>query len=306
LARQIQGYNVDRQNSGQNDAGLDAKVSSALENLSQIANISTSTAPDGTTTVLLGGQTPLVIGAQSFSIQTGYAPAGTTLPANPNGLPAFQIEDQAGNDITTQITEGKLAGLLQVRNSTLPSIQGDRSQQGSLNQVAQAFADRVNSLLTSGQITTGPPPQAGIPLFTYNPGDPTNIAKSLTVNSAISAGQIAVIDPGPPASSNGIANQLTQIAQGTNAQDQINGLSFTAFVGQIASTVGGQLATATSNQDLQQQSVAQAKSLQSQLSGVSLDAEAVKLLQYQRAYDATAKLISILDQVTQSTLAILP
>ena len=41
-------------------------------------------------------------------------------------------------------------------------------------------------------------------------------------------------------------------------------------------------------------------------SGVSLDAEAVKLLQYQRAYDATAKLISILDQVTQSTLAILP
>jgi flagellar hook-associated protein 1 FlgK len=74
LARQIQGYNVERQRSGAGDAGLEAKLSGALESLSQIANISASTAPDGTTTVLLAGQTPLVIGSQAFAIQSALAP----------------------------------------------------------------------------------------------------------------------------------------------------------------------------------------------------------------------------------------
>ena len=303
LARQIQGYNVERQRSGAGDAGLEAKLSGALESLSQIANISASTAPDGTTTVLLAGQTPLVIGSQAFAIQSALAPAGTVAPAYPGGLPSIVIQDQAGNDITAQVTEGKLAGVLQVRNSTLPGIRGDRSQQGSLNQLAQGFADRVNTLLTSGNISTGPPAVPGVALFTYAAANPTGVAASIAVNPSISAAQIATIDPGPPASSNGIANSVAQIAQGTNPLDQIAGVGFTAFFGTIAAGVGSQLSLATDNQGLQQQAVAQAKNLQSNLSGVSLDGEAVKLLQYQKSYEALAKLITVLDQVTQSVIA---
>ncbi len=306
LAKQIQSYNIARQQSGADNAGLDANVAAALETLSGLVNISASTAADGTTTVLLGGQTPLVQGAQLFSIQSAYAPDGAVTPPNPGGAPAVQIQDQYGNDITSQVTDGSLAGLLQVRNSIIPSIRGDRSQQGSLNQLAQAFADRVNTLLTSGNISSGPPAVPGVALFTYDTTNATNTAGSLAVNSAISAAQIATIDPGPPASSNGIANSLAQIAAGANPADQINGVGFTAFFGQIASQVGSQLSNASDNSQVAQQLVAQAKTLQTQLSGVSLDNEAVLLLQYQKSYEAVSKLINILDQVTQSALAILP
>jgi flagellar hook-associated protein 1 FlgK len=285
---------------------LGAKVETAVESLSEIANITTSTAPDGTTSVLLGGQTPLVLGTQQYQIQSGYTPTPTTPPpANPAGTPAVQILDSNGNDVSAQISQGQLAGSLQVRNTVLPGLRGDQSQAGSINQLAQAFADRVNTLLTSGNISNGPPVQPGVPLFTYDTTNATNVAQSLSVNSSITPDQIATIDPGPPSSSNGIASKIAALAQGTNPADQIAGGSFTVYFGQIAASIGAQVSDASNRNDLYTQSVAQAQNLRSQLSGVSLDTEAVNLMQFQKAYDATAKLVTVLDQITQSTINIL-
>jgi flagellar hook-associated protein 1 FlgK len=55
----------------------------------------------------------------------------------------------------------------------------------------------------------------------------------------------------------------------------------------------------------QQSTVAQAKDLRQQMSGVSLDEEATVLIQFQRAYEANAKLITVLDQLMQDTINIL-
>jgi flagellar hook-associated protein 1 len=41
------------------------------------------------------------------------------------------------------------------------------------------------------------------------------------------------------------------------------------------------------------------------MSGVSLDEEAAILIQFQRAYEATSRLIVILDQLSQDTINIL-
>ena len=86
-------------------------------------------APNGTATVLLGGQTPLVIGAQQYTIQASFAPAGS--PVIPNATPDARILDSSGQDITAHITQGSLGGLLNVRNTVLPSLQGDGQQQGA-------------------------------------------------------------------------------------------------------------------------------------------------------------------------------
>ncbi len=305
LASQIQGYNVERQRSGQANPNLDAKVHTALESLSEIANVTSSVASNGTTSVLLGGQTPLVLGTQQFQIQSGYT-SGTT-PASPSssGTPDVAILDFNGTDITAQINNGQLNGLLQVRNTVLPSLRGDTTQAGSINQLAQSFADRVNNLLTSGQVSSGPPVQSGVALFTYNASDPTNVAQSLAVDSSVTTSQIATIDPGPPIVGNGIANGIANLAQGKTAADQISGLSYTAYFGQVAASIGSQVTTASSNQDLYTQSVAQATNLRTQLSGVSLDTEAVNLIQFQKAYDATAKLVTVLNDIAQSTLDML-
>ena len=57
---------------------------------------------------------------------------------------------------------------LQLRNQVVPSLIGDSYQTGDLNQMAKQFADRVNQLLTAGNITAGPPAVPGVPIFTYD------------------------------------------------------------------------------------------------------------------------------------------
>jgi flagellar hook-associated protein 1 FlgK len=306
LAGQIQQYNAERQQSGQADPSLNAKTETALESLSELVNVKATTAPDGTTSVLINGQVPLVLGTQQFQIGSGSAPTPTTPPpTNPAGAPAIQILDSNGGDITSQVTGGQLAGSLNVRNTVIPGLIGDQSQTGTINQLAHTFADRVNTLLTSGNISNGPPTVPGVPLFTYDSTNPNNVAQSLAVSSTITPSQIATIDPGPPIVSNGIATKIAGLSQGTNATDQIAGVSYTVFFGQVAGGLGSQVTTAKNNASLYTQSVAQAQNLQTQLSGVSLDTEATNLIQFQKGYDASAKLVSILDQITQSTIEML-
>jgi len=309
LAAQIQKDNVQLAQQGRGDAALQADVYDTLQQLSQIAPISTLTASDGTTTVLLGGQTPLVIGQTQYQI-SGKVAVPANAP-NPNGPPTAQVVDSNGNDITGLITGGQLGGLLQARNGTLAQLAGDSSQPGSLNQLAQSFADRVNTLLTSGNISdanpiTGAPAVPGVPLFTYAAGNPATVAQTLTVNPAITGSQLAAIDPGPPEVANGVALSLANLATSTSPADQIDGMDYAAYYGQIAGNLGSAISTAQNNQTTGQSMVTQAENIRQQSSGVDLNQEAVTVMQFQRAYDAAAKMVNVLDQLMQDVVNMIP
>jgi flagellar hook-associated protein 1 FlgK len=198
-----------------------------------------------------------------------------------------------------------LGALLHLRNQILPSFIGDAYQAGDLNVMAKQFADRVNQLLTSGNITDGPPAEAGIALFTYDTTNATNAAASLSVDPSVTPDQLAAISPGPPAVSNGVPLTLSALANPVQDADKVNGVSYNQFYGLLAGRVGSALNDATDNQDAQRSLVAQAKSLRQQYKGVSLDEEATILMQFQRAYQATSKLLSVLDQLTEATINIL-
>jgi len=187
----------------------------------------------------------------------------------------------------------------------LASLLGNAYQAGGLNILAQQFAARVNQLLSSGNVSDGPPAQPGVPLFTYDTTNPTNVAQTLAVDPSVTAGQLAAIDPGPPEVANGIPLALSQLATPQSSQDEINGQSYTEFYGNMAASVGSQLQTATNEQQVAQASVAQAQNLRQQESGVNLDQEAMTLLQYQRAYDANSRLISVLNQISQDAINII-
>lgn len=303
-AAQIQSLNQKIADSPQPDANLQASLHSTLESLSELVNFTTSFAPNGSVSVLIGGQTPLVLGTTVDPISSGLAPSNPNA-AYPGGTPAQMITDQNGQDITQQITGGNLAGLLQVRNVVLPGIIGDTTQQGTLNQLAQSFVDRVNTLLTNGEISAGPPAVPGVTMFQYDATNPTTIAKTLATTS-ITADQIASIDPGPPYSANGTAQAIANLATSSSPADQINGQTFAQFYGQIASAFGLQISNAQTEQQTQTQTLAQARNLRSQVSGVSLDQEAVQLIEFQRAYEATSKLVTVLDDLTQTTINLIP
>ena len=73
----------------------------------------------------------------------------------------------------------------------------------------------------------------------------------------------------------------------------------------MAARVGDELSAATDNQQAQQSTAAQAQDLRQQTSGVSLDEEAMTLVQFQRAYEANSRLITILDQLTEDAINML-
>ncbi len=293
LTSQIASLNGQIRDGGQNDGGLQAQLYSNLEQLSNLANISVQPQSDGTVSVLLNGQIPLVTGqTQSPLSVTAVNPPGSTSDATPHQ----QILTATGQDVTAQVQSGQLGGLLQITNSILPSITGDTAQQGSLNQLAQAIADRVNNLLTSGTTSSG---TAGVPLFAYNSSSPTSVAGTLAVSSGITASQLAAVDPGPPSVANGIADKLAQLQSPSDPLDMLSGFSYTDFYSGIASNVGTLESSASQTQQTQTQVLTQAQSARSQVSGVSLNDQAAALIQFQDAYQASAQALSTIDKTIQ-------
>ena len=304
LVSELQGFNAQILHGARNDAGLDAQVHSVLEDLSQYVEITTLPQENGSYTILMNGQTPLLLGDRQYSLSTKlYTPDS---PAYPDGRPSVQILASDGSDVTAPTTGGQLGSLLNLRNTLMASYLGDANRQGDLNRMAQQFADRVNSVLTAGQVNDGPPPQMGVPLFSYDTSNPTNVARTMSVDpAAVKPDLLGPIDAGPPYVSNGVPLALSLMANPQNAADEIDGASYNQFYGDLAVRTGSTLQHATNRLQVAQSTLAQAKDLRQQMSGVSLDEEATIMIEFQRAYEANSRLITVMNQLTQDTIDML-
>jgi flagellar hook-associated protein 1 FlgK len=273
LTTQIAQYNAQRLQGGSSDPSLDAQAHNALEQLSQLVDLSAVTQADGTMTLVLSGGSPLVVGTSQFALEA-------------QNDTSSHILDSQGQDVTAQITGGNLEGLLDAHNRVLASVMGDGTQPGSLNTFAQSLADTVNGILASGTVSTDVGAAAGLPLFTY---DPTGAAGSLAINPSMTPADLAPVDSSGNA--NGNALQLAALSG-----------SYTDSFSAIASALGNESANAAANEQAQQQVTDQTKSQRDQISAVSLDEQAILVTQFQNSYQAAAKVISTLNDLTQTTL----
>ncbi len=303
LVGEMQGYNRLVLQGNTNDPGLSARTHAALEELSSLADVQATFQSDGTVSLMLNGQSPLLLDDKQYPVTATLYQPQEPPPTNPLGPPVMKLQASDGSDIAT--TGGQLGALLKLRNEVMPSLIGDGYQMGALNLMAMQFADRVNQLLTAGNISNGPPAESGVPIFTYDAENPTAIAASLKADATVTPDQLAAIQLGPPDVANGVPLALSALAVPVQAADEINGVSYSQFYGQIAGRVGGLLNDAKNNKDVQQSLVSQAKDLRQQYQGVSLDEEATILMQFQRAYQANAKFLGVIDQLTQITIDIL-
>jgi flagellar hook-associated protein 1 FlgK len=297
---QIAAVNAQIQNGGEQDAGLEAQLYSSLETLSGLVNIGVLQQPDGTVNVTLSSGAALVMGSQSYGLTAGNAPppAGSSDPQAPPGI---DIQAADGSVVNGQITSGSLAGLLEVRNFAIPALIGDAGQPGALNQLAAQIAGDVNGIVSRGSTAPGVLP-SGIPLFTLNVASASSAASTLAVNPDMTASQLPPVDP------NGVANGVP-LAIGSLADSAplaLGSTGYTAFYGDAAALVGSQLNQAQTNQTTTAQTLAQAQSMRQTDSGVSLDAEAINVLQFQAGYQAVAKMVSTLETLTQSLIDMIP
>jgi flagellar hook-associated protein 1 FlgK len=267
--KQVRGNVVNAQ-----DAGLEATANAALEDLSEYTDFTVLRAEDHSYTLFLGGQTLMLIGDRQYPV--------TAVVANQQ----IRIIDAQSRDITGQIQGGRLSGILDVKNTQIPSYLSD------LNKLAAATADQVNGILA-----TGLDPADQHPLFSYGAVDTE--ASTLAV-TAITPAQLA---SAPPTSSGGNENilQLAELGQNT----VVDGFTLAGFYGSLAGQVGRDLSQSQINQSTHEGLLAQARSMREDISGVSLDEEAARLIEYQRAYQAAARMVSMLNELTDTLMSML-
>ena len=258
------------------DAGLESRTNNLLEELAGLVNYQSVAQDDGRTSLYAGGSL-LVIGDRSY----------------PLGVDAFGgqrlIRDGLGGaaDITSKITGGRLAGLLESHNQSIPELQA------GIDGLARDFADQVNSVLDGGvdQFGTFPTTQ----LFRY---EAAGAGISLAVNP-LTAEQLALASAGDPGG-NGNAIELTNLATRKN----LTGKTLGEVYGDLGAQVGRKVLTHRDTASIRGQIYAQAKAVRQEVQGVSLDEEAAQLVQAQRAYQAAARLFKTLDELTNLAINI--
>jgi len=263
-----------KDHSAQNDAGLQAKLHNALEDLSEMVDTTVLYSEYGAASVYVGGQTLLVIG------ETPHP-----LISDAGGQPSRVLGDD-GTDISGQIGGGRLEALLDLNNSVLPAHEAD------LNRLAEAVADTVNATLAGGVDLNGQVPVQQ--LYAYN----TALGSARTMQTTtLGRDELALAAPGAPGG-NAVALQL----EGQFRAKTIDGISFSQFYGNLAAEAGRQLDGSRGKLTIQEQLKAQANEMRDEVQKVNLDEEAVTLLEFQRGYQASAQLIKTLSEITDTMM----
>ena len=210
---------------------------------------------------------------------------------------------------------------------------GDGSNAVALAQVQNALAQRDPNVTAPPALVMSVPPQvvgaasvvgldasSGVPGTTYTissvvPGGAPNFLPTVTVsNGSSSAAAALTVASGPggaqiinvDASSVGVRFSVS-VPAGTNVDTALSGFASRTIVtqagpatvgaqyGQVVSKIGVASTTAQSQSTNQAVIVDQLQRQRQQTSGVSLDEEATHLIQYQRSYQAAARVISVVD-----------
>jgi flagellar hook-associated protein 1 len=220
--------------SGQNDGSTQDALNEAVQQLSGLTGISVTQSSNGLS-ITTGNGTPLVVGDQSFNLQTTTGTNGTA-----------EVLDSSGNNITSDISGGNLGGAIQISTVTIPAYLTQ------LNTLATQFAGAFNAAQAQGTDSNG---NAGSNFFSL-PTNPANAAAGITV-ALTSPAQIAISSDGSAGSNGNVANLAAVLTnplptnsatstQGTAAAPLTTGTALTAgSVTTITDAATGQTFTFT-------------------------------------------------------------
>ena len=262
--------------SGEDASALIEQRDVALQNLSNVIGISVIAGKSNNITVTTGNGSPLIVGDQSFALQ-----------AQTNAATGMQDVFSQGQDITSQISAGELGGQVQVRDQQIPSVLNQ------LDTLASGLENAVNTQSKAGFDLNGNP---GTNLFTTPPAGVTGSAATMGV--AISDPSLVAASSDGTPGSNGNANALAAIAN----QAVVNGQTPSNYYSGTVFQIGNAVANATAEQTAAQQVTVQLQNQIGALSGVSLNEEAANLTKFQQAYDASARVVTIISDLTNEAI----
>lgn len=254
-------------------AGLEDQRQQAIAQLSQYVGLNQlRTEANGVTLTTTSGIL-LVAGNKSFALRTSVA-GGQTMVSGTGG---------AGQTLAG----GSMGGSLQTQSQDIAAVRT------ALDLLASRVGSVVNSANQAGITMTG---SGGTLIFSL-PSTVTGTAGAMGMNSTDPA-ILAAAAVGEGATGNTNANLLAALAGVPDA----SGVTMTDQLAAMLGSVGAQSAAFKTQADVQTASLTQLTTQRDGLSGVNLDTEATNLTQYQRAYEAAAKLFSIIDKLMEASI----
>ena len=272
---QVSGQIESLQAQGGDVGTLQDQRTNLVNQLSNLIGLSVTNNAGGNYTLSTQNGSLLVVGNQSFNLQTQL-----------NSSTGMQDVYANGTDITSTVTQGDLGGLIQARDTSIPDALN------SLNSLAYNLVNAFNTQSTAGYDSAG---NAGVDFFT-----PLS-----SVTGAASQISVAVTDPSQIAtSSDGTAGSNGNVLALANIQNQaiVDGESVTGYYSSLVDNIGNQISSANSQQQTASSVMEQLQNQLTSVSGVSIDDEAANLVQYQNAYEASAQVISLVNQLMQTTI----
>jgi len=242
-----------------------------LSQLSKTVGATTLITTDGNIIVNVGGR-PLVEGVESFAMQSPLGAGG-------------HVDVQWADGTAVNISNGELAGLLQARDSTIPDYLAQ------LDAIASGLINRVNALHQAGY---GLNNSTGVSFLAGTSAADISVDAAILADPQAIAAATAPDAPGDGGNALAIARVRDEILVGS----QTLGQAFRTLVSQVGSAAAGAKVRAESADFARQQVNEQQQSLY----GVSLDEEMTNMLQFQHAYNASARVLTTLDEMVKTII----
>jgi flagellar hook-associated protein 1 FlgK len=269
---------------GINTSGLEDERDRQIDALASLVEVRVVAQPDGGKSISLTNGLPLVSGDSAATLSSEAQPDGSQQLKLAFGTEKYAMP---GGDLG-----GQLGGLNQFEVQVL------RPAQEQVRALAGELASRVNGQLAKGYDMNG---QSGKPLFQFDPG----AAHGLLQTTGIGAADLGFsADPAKPGNNDNL-QQILAIRQQRFALSGIGqvtlGDAYSQMIGHLA------IASQQNKSGLDTANVIRAESEKNWqgTSGVNGDEEAVSLIEFQKMYQANMKVISVANQLFESTLAIL-
>jgi len=270
--------------SGQDTSDLEDQRNQALLGLATLIDVRTVADASGAIMVQSAGTT-LVEGGNARTFTVDLAPGGNLrlLSSTAGG---------SNTEVTQFLTGGKLAGIQQARDVDYVAVQTQ------LDSFAFSVANAVNTQHEAGYGLDGNTGRALFDLTATSAG----AARSLRVSADV-AGQPNFIAASSTAA--GLPGNSANAVALSNLTDAlvVGGRSITNAYSDIVGNVGQRKAAAEQDVTLRQSIADQVHQMRESVSGVSLDEEMISMTKYQRAYEASAKVLSTVDQLLEELLA---
>lgn len=296
---------VQAKRSGGETASLEDQRDLAIQNIASKLNISTYTTSDGATVVQTANGHLLADTAAHKLLFTQ-----NTLNASTNGNPIYL--DDTATDITSSLSGGELGAYLNLRDTALPTEQARLDELA--HQVALRFDNQGLKLFTnsagtvpaagaspsstagylgfSGQIQVNTAVANDVSLIqkgttggTSNPGSVTLISN--VIDYTFGAAQDATGTAHPAFNTTGLG------AGGNLGSGLVSNADILSYSSQYLSVGAQEYSQTKTNLTYNQTYQDALQKKYSDKTGVSIDSEMTAMINYQRAYGASAKLISI-------------